>query len=163
MGILDSLHSGLKGRQLQKRLAKLDLDTPESALRSNWREHLLSVQDMRTADSVTAIYRLGRHRFSVPVEGKLDKESGTLWIRSDTDLRSVFFDVIAEHVFELPKKYYGSVLDQAYKMEMKERYPLEYSDRAKPQEDAEIDDATSQHGGVSGPSATSASHPNAPA
>ena len=158
-GILDSLQSGLKGRQLQKRLAKLDLDTPESALRSNWRERLAGVQDIRTADSVTSIYKLGRHKFSVPVDGKLDKESGTLWIRSDTDLRRVFFDVIAEHVFELPKKYYGSVLDQAYKMEMRERYPLEYLDGAQPQEDAEIDDATSQHGGDSGPSATSASHP----
>ena len=147
-GILDSLQSGLKGRQLQKRLAKLDLDTPESALRSNWRERLASVQDIRTADSVTAIYKLGRYRFSVPVDGKLDKESGTLWIRSDTDLRGVFFDVIAEHVFELPKKYYGSVLDQAYKMEMRERYPLEYSDGVQPQEDDEIDDTTSQHSGI---------------
>lgn len=158
-GILDSLQSGLKGRQLQKRLAKLDLDTPESALRSNWRERLAGVQDIRTADSVTSIYKLGRHRFAVPVDGKLDKESGTLWIRSDTDRRRVFFDVIADHVFELPKRYYGSVLDQAYKMEIRERYPLEYSDGAQTQEDAEIDDATSQHGGSSGPSATSASHP----
>ena len=57
-GILDSLQSGLKGRQLQKRLAKLDLDTSESALRSNWRERLASVQGIRTADSVTAIYKL---------------------------------------------------------------------------------------------------------
>jgi len=158
-GILDSLQSGLKGRQLQKRLAKLDLDSPESALRTNWRDRLASIQDIRTADAVTAIYKVGRNRFSVPVDGKLNKESGTLWIRSGTDLRRVFFDVIAEHVFELPKKYYGSVLDQAYKMEMRERYPLEYSDAAQPQEDAEIDDATSQHGGDSGLSATSASHP----
>ena len=123
MGILDSLQSGLKGTQLQKRLAKLDLDTLESALRSNWRERLARIQGIRTADSVTAIYKIGRSRFSVPVDGKLDKESGTLWIRSDSDLRTVFFDIIAEHVFELPKKYFGSVLDQAYKMEMRERYP----------------------------------------
>ncbi|MCY3912591.1 MAG: hypothetical protein OXG43_05005 [Chloroflexi bacterium] len=158
-GILDSLQSGLKGTQLQKRLAKLDLDTTESALRSNWRERLARIQDIRTADSVTAIYKIGRSRFSVPVDGKLDKESGTLWIRSDSDLRTVFFDVVAEHVFELPKKYFGSVLDQAYKMEMRERYPLEYSDAAQPQEDTENDDATSQNGGGSEPSATAASHP----
>ena len=158
-GILDSLQSGVKGRQLQKRLAKLDLDTPESALRSNWRERLSGVQDIRTADSVTSIYKLGQHRFSVSVDGKLDKESGTLWIRSVTDIRRVFFDLIAEHVFEQPKKYFGSVLDQAYKMEMRERYPLEYSDWAQPLEDAETDEDTSQHGGDSSPSATSASHP----
>ena len=158
-GILVSLQSGLKGRQLQKRLAKLDLDTPESMLRSNWRDRLARFQDIWIADSVTAIYKLGRNRFSVPVDGKLDKESGTLWIRSDTDLREVFFDVIADHVFERPKKYYGSVLDQAYKMEMRERYPLEYSDGGQPPEDVEIDGTTNQHSGDLGPSAASATHP----
>ena len=155
-GVLDSLQSGLKGRQLQKRLAKLDLDTPESTLKSNWRERLTIVQDIRTADSVTAIYKLGRRRFSVPVDGKLDKESGTLWLRSDTDLRTGFFDVIAEHVFERPKKYYGSVLDQAYKMEMRERYPLEYVDEKLSQKDVETDESNSRED--RGPSAASGIH-----
>ena len=155
-GILHSLQSGLKGRQLQKRLAKLDLDAPESALKSNWRERLASVQDIRTADAVTAIYKLGRYRFSVPVDGKLDKESGTLWIRSDTDLREVFFDVIADHVFERPKKYYGSVLDQAYKMEMREHYPLEYIDEEPSQENVETDEDNSQED--RGPSAALGIH-----
>lgn len=159
MGILNSLRFGMKGRQLQKRLAKLDLDTPGSTLRSNWRERLAIIQDIKAADSVTAVYKLGRRKFSVPVDGKLDKESGTLWLKSDTDLRTVFFEVIANHVFERPKKYYGSVLDQAYKMEMKERYPLEYSDGVQPPEDIESDDATSPNGGDSSLSATLAVHP----
>ena len=158
MGILDSLRSGLKGRQLQKRLAKLDLDTPESTLRSNWRERLAIVQDIRAADSVTAIYKLVRRRFSVLVDGELDKASGTLWLKSDTDLRTVFFEVIAAHVFERPKKYYGSVLDQAYKMEIKERYPLEYLNGVQPPEDVESDDTASPHGGDSSLSATIAVH-----
>ena len=157
--ILDSLQSGLKGRQLQKRLAKLDLDAPESTLRSNWRERLGVVQDIRTADSVTAIYSLGRKRFSVPVDGKLDKVSGTLWLRSDTDLRTVFFDVIADHVFERPKKYYGSVLDQAYKMEMRERDPLVYANGVQPPEEVDNDAPTCQHAGDSSLAATLAVHP----
>ena len=157
--ILDSLQSGLRGRQLQKRLAKLDLDTPESTLKSNWRERLAIIQDIRTADLVTAFYRLGRRKFPVSVDGMLDKESGTLWLRLDTDLRTIFFDVIADHIFERSKKYYGSVLDQAYKMEMRERYPLEYSDEVQPLEDVESDDTASQYGRDSSPSATSAVHP----
>ena len=157
--ILDSLQSGLKGRQLQKRLAKLDLDTPQSALRSNWRERLSSVQDVRTADTVSATYKVGRFSVSVPVDGKLDKESGTLWVRSDADLRAVFFDVIAGHVFERPKKYYGSVLDLAYKMDMRERYPLEYAEGVQRPEDVEIDETASQEGGDRSPSATPAMHP----
>ena len=157
--ILDSLQSGLKGRQLQKRLAKLDLDTRQGALRSNWRERLASVQEIRTADSVTAIYKLGRYRFPVAVDGKLDKGSGTLWIRTDSDLRAVFFNVIADHVFERPKKYYGSILDLAYKMDMRERYPLENADGVQPPEDVETDDTTSQDSGDSSPSATSGIHP----
>ena len=156
--ILDSLRSGLKGRQLQKRLAKLDLDAPESALRSNWRQRLLSVQNIRTADSVTAIYKLGRYRFPVSVDGKLDKESGTLWIRADSDLRAIFFDVIASQVFEHPKKYYGSVLDLAYRMDMRERYPLEYVDDEPLQEDVETDETNTPDREDRGPSATPGSH-----
>ena len=157
--ILDSLQSGLKGRQLQKRLAKLDLDTNQNALRSNWRERLSSVQDVRTADSVSATYRLGQYRFPVPVDGKLDKESGTLWVRSDADLQAVFFDVIADHVFVRPKKYYGLVLDQAYKMDIRESFPLEYEYGVQPPEDVELDETTSQESGVSSPSATYGIHP----
>ena len=156
--ILDSLQSGLKGRQLQKRLAKLDLDTPDTALRSNWRERLSSVQNIRTAESVTAIYKVGRYRFPVPVDGKLDKESGTLWIRSDSDLRAVFFDAIAGHVFERPKKYYGSVLDLAYKMDMRERYPVDYVNDEPSQDDVETDATKSQEGQHRGPSATPGIH-----
>ena len=156
--ILDSLRAGLKGKQIQKRLTKLDLDIDESTLRSNWRTHLLAIRGIGTADSVTAIYRLGRRSFSVTVDGKLDNESGILWIKSDADRRRVLFDVIAEHVFEFPKKYYGSVLDQAYKIEMREYGLLEYSDETQSQDEAEIGDAASQLGGDSGPSATSASH-----
>ena len=155
--VLDSLQSGLKGRELQKRLARLDLVAPESALRSNWRERLADVQEIRTADSVTAIYKLGRDMFPVPVDGKLDKGSGTLWIKADTDLREVFFIVIAEHIFELPKKYHGLVLDQAYKMEMRERYPLEHLDGVQVQEDA-AEDTNNQRSEDSNLSATSAVH-----
>ena len=156
--ILEALHSGSRGRQLQKRVAKLDLDTPQSALRSNWRERLADVQKIQTADSVTAIYSAGRARFPIPVAAKLDKESSTLWIRSDSDLRTAFFDVIADHVFEQPKKYYGTVLDQAYRIEMKERYPLDYSDGEQSQENIEIDEPISQNTEDSTLSATSAIH-----
>lgn len=157
--ILNSLQSGRKGRQLQKRLAKLDLDAPESALRINWRQRLLSVQDIKTANSVTAIYKLGRYRFRVPVDGELDKESGTLWIRSDSDVRAIFFNVIADYVFERPKKYYGSVLDQAYRMEMKERHPEEFLDALQSPEDVEIGERTNQDSTNGSPTATTAIHP----
>ena len=154
--ILDSLQFGLKGRQLQKRLAKLDLDTP---LRSNWREHLSRIQDMRTADSIAAIYKLGRSRFSIQVVGELDKGSGTLWIRSDSDLQEIFFEVIAGLAFEQPKKYYGSVLKRAYRMDMRERDPLKDADEEPSQEDAGDEESTSQDEEDRGPSATSAVHP----
>ena len=157
--VLDSLQSGLRGRQLPKRLAKLGLDIPQNVLRSNWRERLLSMQDFMTADSVNAAYKLGRRRFPVSVDGNLDKGSGILWVRSDSDSQAIFFDVIADHIFEQPKKYYGSVLDRAYKMHMKERYPLEYAEDVQLQEDAEIDENTGQAKGDRSPAATSGIHP----
>ena len=45
--ILHSLRSGVKGRQLRRRLANLGLDSPHSRLRSNWRERLSGIGPQR--------------------------------------------------------------------------------------------------------------------
>ena len=156
--ILHSLQSGQKGRQLQRRLAKLDLDTPQGTLRNNWRERLAIIQDARTADSITATYKLGRYKFRVSVDGKLDRESGILWIRSDSDLRAVFFKLIADQVFERPKKFFGSVLDQAYKMEMRERDPQELPDAVQSSENVEIGEPVNYDSDSESPTATTAIH-----
>lgn len=154
--ILNALQSGLTGRQLQKRLAKLDLDAP---LRGNWRDRLSRIQGIRTADSIDAIYKLGRSRFSIEVVGELDRESGTLWLRSDSDLQEAFFEVVAGLIFEHPKKYYGSVLERAYTMDMREHDPLIDSNGEPSQEDAGEVEMISQDEESLGPSATSAAHP----
>ena len=156
--ILDSFQSGLKGKQLQKRLSKLGLETTEHPLRGNWRHRLSSVQAVEIAASVSATYRLGRRSLSVSVDGKLDRESGTLWIRSDADLRSVFFDVIADHIFEEPKKYYGSVLDRAYEMELRERNRKGREDEGELPADDDIDGVTNQEGLSRSPWGTSGVH-----
>ena len=158
--ILDSLLSGAKGRQLRKRLAKLGLDTPQNGLRSNWRERLSNIQRVEVADSVTASYKLGRNTYSIAVDGELDKSSGTLWLTADPDLQASFFDVIAPYIFEHPPKYYGSVLDRAYKMDMKEHYPLEYAtDVESPVEDDEFDVAIAKDEGGDGLAETAGVHP----
>ena len=156
--ILSSLHSGLKGRQLQKRLSKLDIDTSENALRSNWRQRLSSVHNIKISASVNAVYRLGRRRFWVPVDGRLDRESGTLWLRSDLDLLSVFFDVLADHIFQEPKRYYGSALYRAYEMELRERYPRRHEGEIELPEDDDIYEIVSQGGTHRGTWETSAVH-----
>ena len=138
--ILTSLISGAMGKQLRKRLAKLGLDTPQNGLRNNWRDRLSNIWRVRVADSVTASYKLGRKSFSIAVDGELDKSSGTLWLTSESDLQASFFDVIAPYIFDHPPKYYGSVLDRAYKMDMKEHYPLEYAaDVESPEDDDDLD------------------------
>ena len=158
--ILTSLISGAMGRQLRKRLAKLGLDTPQNGLRSNWRDRLSNIQRVRVADSVTASYKLGRKSFSIAVDGELDKSSGTLWLTSDSDLQASFFDVIAPYIFEHPPKYYGSVLDRAYKMDMKEHYPLEYAtDVESPEEEDELDVATAKDEGGDALAETAGVHP----
>ncbi|MCY3559553.1 MAG: hypothetical protein OXH20_00005, partial [bacterium] len=154
--IIDSLQSGLKGKQPQKRLAKLDLDAP---LRSNWRERLSRIQEIRTADSITAIYKLGRSQFSVQVDGELDRKSGILWLSSDTDLKEAFFEVVAGLAFEDPKRYYGSVLDRAYRMDMREHDPLQDANEESSQEDVGNVEAINQDREGRGPSATTAVHP----
>ena len=154
--VVDSLKSGLKGRQLQKRLAKLDLDAP---LRSNWRDRLSRIQEIRTAESVAAIYKLHRSRFSIQVVGGLDKETGILWLSSDSDPQEAFFEVVAGLVFEQSKKYYGSVLEKAYRMDMREHDPLKDANEEPSLEDVEDDEPRSQDVEDSGPLATPAVHP----
>ena len=153
--ILDALQSGLKGRQLQKRLTKLDLDAP---LRNNWRDRLSYIQGIRTADSIEAIYKLGRSRFSIQVAGELDRESGTLWLSSDSDLQEAFFEVVARLIFEQPKKYYGSVLERAYRMDMREHDPLKDANVEPLQDDVWDEETIGQDGEDRAPSATRAVH-----
>ena len=147
---------------MRKRLAKLGLDTPQNGLRSNWRERLSSIQRVEVADSVTATYGLGTNRYSIAVDGELDKPSGTLWLTSDPDLQASFFDVIAPYIFEHPPKYYGLVLDRAYQMDMQEHYPLEYAtDIESPEEDddLDVDVATAKDEGGDGLAETAGVHP----
>ena len=124
--ILKSLQSGKKGQQLSKRLDRLGLDMRLNRLRSNWRQRLSYIKDVRTSDSVTARYQVSRSTYDVSVDGEIDRASSTLWLRSTSDLRETFFDIIADRIFEEPQKYLGSVIERAYKMDMKERYPLEH-------------------------------------
>ena len=126
-GVLASLLSGVMVRQLRKRLARLGLDAPQHGLRSNWHKRLSSIRRVQVADSVSASYKLGRNKLSIAVDAELDKTSGTLWLRSESDQWASFFDVIADQIFARPQKYYGSVLDRAYRMDMKERFPQDYT------------------------------------
>ena len=158
--ILASLLSGVKGRQLRKRLAKLGLDGPQNGLRSNWRERLSKIQRVQVADTVSASYKLGRNKFSIAVDAELDKASGILWLRSDSDLQASFFDVIADYIFEHPQRYYGSVLDRAYKMDMRERYPLEYTTNVESlDENTELDITPEQDEGSNALVETAGVHP----
>ena len=156
--VLQSLQSGLKGKQLQKRLSQLDLDTRVHPLRSNWRQQLAYVRQVRTADQVTATYTLRRRRFSVDVDAKLDRNSGTLWIKSDIDHRTAFFDVIADQIFEDPKKYFGLILDKAYRMDFQDRNREERDDEVEPADNDFAQEPGIEEGVSTTPWATSGVH-----
>ena len=137
---LDALKSGAKGQELPKRLDRLDLNKSQNKLRSNWRERLSGVKSVKTADTVTAKYRLSRREFPVETAGRLDRESETLWLRSGPDMEESFFDVIADLIFEQPQQYLGSVLQRAYKMELRERNPRLMPEEDGPQDEPNIDE-----------------------
>ncbi len=157
-GILDSLRSGVKGQELRKRLDSLDIDSRQNSLKTHWRDSLLHIQNVKTADSVSATYRLSRNTYSVTVAGKLDESSQTLWLRYDSAQRENFFDIIAEHIFQKPQKYLGPVLDRACRMAKMERNPDVYMEGSDPPEDLEVEEALGQSGEIGGLAATSGTH-----
>ena len=136
---LDALKSGARGRQLAKRLDRLDLNKSQNKLRSNWRERLSGIKSVKTAYTVTARYRLSRKEFPIDTSGRLDRESGTLWLRSGPDMEESFFDVVADLIFELPQQYLGAVLQRAYKIELRERNPRLIPDEDGPQDEPDFD------------------------
>ena len=136
---LDALKSGARGRQLAKRLDRLDLNKSQNKLRSNWKERLSGIKSVKTADTVTARYRLSRREFPIDTSGRLDRESGTLWLRSGPDMEESFFDVVADLIFELPQQYLGSVLQRAYKIELRERNHRLIPDEDGPQDEPDFD------------------------
>ena len=117
---LRSLSSGVKGKQLPKRLDGLDLPMKEHRLRSNWRDRLARIRYVKSANSVSATYKLSRKNFSIEVPSGFDRTSGTLWLYADSDWETAFFNAIAQQVFETPKKFLGSVLRDAFKQDVRE-------------------------------------------
>ena len=157
--ILDSLRSGTKGQQLRKRLDSLDFDTRQNKLKNNWRERLSFIQDVKTADSVSATYKLSSTSFSVPVAGKFDKPSGVLWLETGPDIEQTLFDVIGDHIFETPQRYLGPVLYRAYRMEVRERNPNLHADDGDAIGDVDGDGVNGSGGADGGLSATAGTHP----
>ncbi len=152
---LDALKSGTMGLQLPKRLDRLGVNKSQDKLRSNMRERLSVIKSVKTADTVTAKYRLARREFPVETAGRLDRESQTIWLRSGPDVEESFFDVIADLIFEQPQQYLGSVLQRAYKMELRERNPKLIPEVDGPEDEPEIDEPENSGGLTS----TTGSHP----
>ena len=152
---LDALKSGAMGLQLPKRLDRLGINKSQDKLRSNMRERLSAIKFVKTADTVTAKYRLARKEFPVETAGRLDRGSETIWLRSGSDIEESFFDVIADLIFEQPQQYLGSVLQRAYKMELRERNPRLMPEEDEPQDEPEIDEPENSGGLTS----TTGSHP----
>ena len=142
---LNALQSGAMGQQLPKRLDRLGITKDQNKLRSNMRERLSGVKSVKVADTVTAKYRLARREIPVETAGRLDRESGILWLRSGPEIDESFFDVIADLIFEQPQQYLGSVLQRACKIELRERNPSSTSEEDDPQNEPdndETDDST---------------------
>ena len=137
---LNALQSGTMGLQLPKRLDRLGISKGQNKLRSNMRERLSGVKSVKTADTVTAKYRLARREFPVETAGRLDRESETIWLRSGPDIEESFFDVIADLIFEQPQQYLGSVLQRAYNMELRERNPRLMLGEDDPQDEPDTDE-----------------------
>ena len=123
MQALDALKSGVKGLTLPKRLDRLDVNKKQHKLRSNWRERLSTIKSVKTAETITARYRVSRRELSIETPGRLDQESEILWLRSSADMEESFFHVIADLIFDQPQQYLGFVLQRAYKMDLTERNP----------------------------------------
>ena len=152
---LDALKSGTRGQQLPKRLDRLGVNKSQVKLRSNMRERLSVIKSVKTADTVTAKYRLGRKELPVETAGRLDRESETIWLRTGPDVEESFFDVIADLIFEQPQQFLGSVLQRAYKMELRERNPRLIPEEDGPEDEPDIDEPED----LGGLTSTTGSHP----
>lgn len=140
---LNALKSGNMGSQLPKRLDRLGINKNQNKLRSNMRERLSGITSIKTADIVTAKYRLSRREYPVETAGRLDRESETIWLRSGPELEESFFDIIADLIFEQPQQFLGPVLQRAYKMELRERNPRFAPVEEEPQDEPDIDEPES--------------------
>ena len=155
--ILDSLRSRRMARELRKRLDKFGLGADRDKLKRRWRNSLSAIKTVRVAKSITATYKLSRRRYDVPVDGEVDSSSGIMWIRSGSDQQGTFFDVVAEKIFEHPQKFHSPALERAYWLDMREYYPLEYSNEDQLSDDYFEDIA--QDNETDDLTATGGSHP----
>lgn len=118
---LDNLRTRRMSKELRKRLDELELDTHTSELRGHWRDRLAQIRNVSVATSVMATFKVGRRRYTIPMDTAFNEQTGTVWLAdSEADLEDRFFQAITERIFENPPKFLPIVLREALRCEFHE-------------------------------------------
>jgi hypothetical protein len=117
--ILSILTSPKMERELKKRLAGFDI--PMKVIRTNWAGRLRNLNEVYVADSLHATYKLYRHRPSCDIPHVIMEQDAKVWLaRNGKDCRMLFYEAIADQVFDHPNKSHPVVLKEAVERDFKE-------------------------------------------
>ena len=155
---LEKLCTRRMSRELRKRLDKVGLDTNKYKIRGQWHDRLLQVKNVGVATSLRATFQVGRYKYTVPVDATFDEKSSTIWlVDSGAQLDELFYQMIAERIFENPPEFLSIVLMGALRRHFREESAYYDTDIEYPSEESEEDDEDDEDEGVE-PGGTQQTH-----
>lgn len=140
---LDKMRTRRMSRELRKRLDELELDIHRFKIRGQWRDRLSQIRNISVATSVMARFQVGRYQYTVSMEAAFDEKTGTIWLAdSGAPLEDLFYQTIAERIFENPSKFLPIVLREALRREFHEEdvYGKGLDDTGEEDEEGDWDD-----------------------
>lgn len=118
---LDKMCTQSMSRELRKRLDDFEIDINTFKIRGQWRDRLSQIRNISVATSVMAKFQVGRYKYTVPMEAAFDEKTGAIWLAdSGAPLENLFYQTIAERIFENPSKFLPIVLREALRREFHE-------------------------------------------
>jgi hypothetical protein len=159
MAVINHLLSDRIRRELQKRLQELEI--PDAALKTMWRNEVARITSVRMAGQVLADLMCGAKTYRIPAWAGIDPGTGVLWIQGGQDPVMAVFEAIAERVFEPGSpKHYGLALQQAVTMDYRSRFKSERQSSPQGQEESESSEGSQETTQGAGASAdVKKSHP----
>jgi len=120
---LENLRTSRMAKELRKRLDDIGISTDMFKLKERWQDRLNQIQNVRLASSIIATFQIGRWYYQIAVEAAFDGQTGTIWLLDSVKhIEDLFYQNIAERIFENPRDFMQSALRQALHVEFKEDY-----------------------------------------
>ncbi len=99
--LLDQALQNVRSHKMLKELTQRlpQYEVPASALRSEWRKHLLELKGVRVTTHPNAVFSILQREYNVAVQSGVDDQTRLICIDSRVDRKLAFYEALASYIF----------------------------------------------------------------